>query len=536
MAVSAFELNLITNEVTPSDPDPTNVYASSCLHVQYDDGELRVYGERDGSIRLCGKAAVNSADRIYRAGGDVPWQRIATALSTILSSPELPDRRISVEDGLSSTRLTEEGVVADHGFITFDLDTTTGATWKVSTSREQALRARTSARTWQVVLVGTTVRVFGLVDHRIVLIGRAVRRAATLEHTSTAHPALSNDHQWRVVEKAMAHARAQAHVRLDEKPRPPIEMTGGVHGMRSPNTAIVYPPPTRGITKRHYLVTSVGVFVFAGLVYAMVRASKLVDELPLWGGHVVFAPLAMLIAPISIVAGILVLSSRHAIEDNERRRATGRVHPGPLAAKGIALLFLGSLLAVYPLVMLRFAQHFEPDAATRIAQTALPTPPPPPRAATPDASHAGPPIPTLAETLARVEPQLGDGARNRGAWELARYASQHLAWRDVIVTDVETTIPLVLKDSDLERGKRLCATGSLADIEREDLDRRPVFVGVLRTADGDDVHFIAVGSSGSLVKRSTATVCGIVTGRAQKAVVLVGMFDLPENAQPAVER
>jgi hypothetical protein len=82
----------------------------------------------------------------------------------------------------------------------------------------------------------------------------------------------------------------------------------------------------------------------------------------------------------------------------------------------------------------------------------------------------------------------------------------------------------------------LCASGTIHDIERKDLDRRPVYVGAMETPEGDAVKFIAVGSTGSLVKRSTGTICGVVTGKDAKAMVIVGLFDLPENRQPTVER
>lgn len=142
---------------------------------------------------------------------------------------------------------------------------------------------------------------------------------------------------------------------------------------------------------------------------------------------------------------------------------------------------------------------------------------------------------SLAEATRLVTPRLGDGQDNRGAWMLARYAAANLVWSEELATP-ETTLGLVLKDSERERGKRLCVTGVLRDIERRDLARRPVYVGDLETAEGDLAHFIAVGSTGSLVKRSTGTLCGVVSGKHAKAVVIVGLFDLPENRAPAVER
>lgn len=143
--------------------------------------------------------------------------------------------------------------------------------------------------------------------------------------------------------------------------------------------------------------------------------------------------------------------------------------------------------------------------------------------------------PSLAAAIAVVRDRP-DAGTDDSAWLLARYASRRAAWADLHVADAETTLPLILKDGERERGLRLCATGRLLDIVRTELDQRPVYTGALVTADGDTVRFIAVGSTGTLVKRSTGTLCGVAAGRVGDAALVVGMFDLPENAQPIVER
>ena len=71
-------------------------------------------------------------------------------------------------------------------------------------------------------------------------------------------------------------------------------------------------------------------------------------------------------------------------------------------------------------------------------------------------------------------------------------------------------------------------------------------VGLLRRAadrvpshfstEGDAIVFLAVGSTGTLVRRDTGTFCGVVLGKYRDSVRLLGMFDLPENRAPAVER
>lgn len=107
---------------------------------------------------------------------------------------------------------------------------------------------------------------------------------------------------------------------------------------------------------------------------------------------------------------------------------------------------------------------------------------------------------------------------------VARHA--RLAWADV-ATGTETTVPRVLKDPDRERDRRLCVTGTVVEIARH--ERRPVHVGALRTGDADEVRFVALGSTGTLVKRSAAVLCGVAAGKLDGAPVIVGMFDLPEN-------
>jgi hypothetical protein len=141
---------------------------------------------------------------------------------------------------------------------------------------------------------------------------------------------------------------------------------------------------------------------------------------------------------------------------------------------------------------------------------------------------------SLAEAIAIAKPTMTDGTEELFAKPLVDYAARHMLWADVDVP-AETTIPLVLKDPDPERGKRLCASGTITRIERRDLDGRKLYVGSLATAD-DAVAFVVVGATGDLVKRSSGKLCGVVTGRNGDAVTVVGMFDLPENRHPIVEQ
>ena len=59
--------------------------------------------------------------------------------------------------------------------------------------------------------------------------------------------------------------------------------------------------------------------------------------------------------------------------------------------------------------------------------------------------------------------------------------------------------------------------------------------GALETTGSDRVNFLVGGTTGALVKRETAAICGIVTGLANGAVSVEGLFDLAENRNPIVE-
>lgn len=141
---------------------------------------------------------------------------------------------------------------------------------------------------------------------------------------------------------------------------------------------------------------------------------------------------------------------------------------------------------------------------------------------------------TFADAIALARPAMADSPSDlpAGAALLARYGK--LRWSDVETP--ETTVAKVQKDSEAERGKRLCGEGTIDHILRRDVDRRKVFVGRLSLDDGDVIAFVAVGTTGELVKRMRATFCGVVTGLSGTDVTVLGMFDLPENRTPQVEQ
>ena len=151
---------------------------------------------------------------------------------------------------------------------------------------------------------------------------------------------------------------------------------------------------------------------------------------------------------------------------------------------------------------------------------------------------------TFVEALQIVRPAMDDAFRgewSRGGLMLALWASAHLRWQDVEVNKNETSFALVRKDSEEARGKKMCTSGNLVQIEKEGEGVAKVYSGLLINDYGNIYSFYAAGSTGDLVARSRARLCGVVIGTYDypnsaggegHAVALVGMFDLPENKKP----
>jgi len=136
--------------------------------------------------------------------------------------------------------------------------------------------------------------------------------------------------------------------------------------------------------------------------------------------------------------------------------------------------------------------------------------------------------------------QTSEGTRLLVVWALSR-----MTWDAVGVEKDETTHGKVLKDVELERGKRLCWRGTLLQIAADRSLGDAVYTGLLYSSQGDLYHFYGVGSSGDLVEDSYGRFCGVVTGKydydnsgggTSHAIELVGMFDLPENRRTARAR
>lgn len=146
---------------------------------------------------------------------------------------------------------------------------------------------------------------------------------------------------------------------------------------------------------------------------------------------------------------------------------------------------------------------------------------------------------TLSDTLAIVIPLMEDtfDKQSMGSILLTVWSSENLKWSDVNVISNETSFARVKKDSNEERAKKLCLTGRIIQIARQNSSFGKIYSGLIM-ANGNLYNFAAVNSTGDLEDGSIAKYCGIVTGTYDyknsgggtgHAVDIVGMFDLPEN-------
>ena len=97
-----------------------------------------------------------------------------------------------------------------------------------------------------------------------------------------------------------------------------------------------------------------------------------------------------------------------------------------------------------------------------------------------------------------------------------------------------------MKDSEEERGRRICTRGKLIEIHAERTSYGKLYDGgmFMGWSYSRVVSFIAVGSTRGINQGSRARFCGVVIGRysysnsgggVTHAVQLVGVFDIPEN-------
>jgi hypothetical protein len=171
----------------------------------------------------------------------------------------------------------------------------------------------------------------------------------------------------------------------------------------------------------------------------------------------------------------------------------------------------------------------------------------------PDAARMSPNPAPVGDTVARLTKVTGMGqavalckpymkdtvdAPSEGSLALGIWAAKHMKWANVSVARNETFFALAMKDSEEARGKRMCVSGTVAQITVERTEFGKFNTGLLVSPERDIYSFINVGSSGELVSNSPARMCGVITGRYQYAnavggtsfaLSIVGMFDLPQN-------
>lgn len=204
--------------------------------------------------------------------------------------------------------------------------------------------------------------------------------------------------------------------------------------------------------------------------------------------------------------------------------------------KSVVVLVGLAVVAVGSLGCTKAAGATAEDAAAT-AVSAPPAPPPPPPETSADKIKK---VSTLQAALAITTPMMSDtfNKTDEGTAVLALWSIKGLRWSDVGVAKNETSFAAVMKDPDEARGKRMCASGTIIQIELEKTDAGKVFDGLLRDYSSNLYNFSAVGSTGELVARSQARFCGIITGKHDYSnsgggtghtIKLVGMFDLPAN-------
>jgi transposase len=143
--------------------------------------------------------------------------------------------------------------------------------------------------------------------------------------------------------------------------------------------------------------------------------------------------------------------------------------------------------------------------------------------------------PTFGDALALAMPAMTetDAPLSPAAIQLAHY--KKLRWVDVSGAHATSHAQAVASPA-AARGKLMCTAGDISDIARREVGGRWVYVGHLRSDDGERFAFAAVGTAGDLGNRMPARLCGAVVGSRGSTVALFGLFDLPENRMPVVEQ
>lgn len=181
------------------------------------------------------------------------------------------------------------------------------------------------------------------------------------------------------------------------------------------------------------------------------------------------------------------------------------------------------------------------DSTSQAQQTATNSPPATEAKQIEKAQPKAPPPPkNLQEAIEMAKPHMTDtaGDIDAGSAALAIWGRENMKWSELQALPMGK-YALVMKDSESQRGFRLCVTGSLIEIAVDKtVPGKKIYLGGMFDDSGRIYRFIALRSTGEIVASSRAKFCGVITGQQSyansaggvaHAVHLVGMFDLPEN-------
>lgn len=147
---------------------------------------------------------------------------------------------------------------------------------------------------------------------------------------------------------------------------------------------------------------------------------------------------------------------------------------------------------------------------------------------------------SLADFINNLKPKMADVVDEHP--EAAGMLAYFLNLKDIKLSDINqlesTTKGKILKDSELERGKKICVRGTIVEITADRSGGFPAYGGVIVDDEIQPYTFIAVGDTGELESQSNAKFCGIAIGKinysnsgggTSTAPYIVGLFDLPAN-------
>lgn len=197
---------------------------------------------------------------------------------------------------------------------------------------------------------------------------------------------------------------------------------------------------------------------------------------------------------------------------------------------------IGAFIVLIALVLMFATRRQRSVAAAAETVTVAPTvPPEPPKEPTLAERLAS--AATLAEALALIQPRMGDSENelHPASVLLAVWAASHEEAFDYSELE-KTTWGRIMKDPDEERGRKYCTSGRVTEINADKSVGIKFYTGGLMTPGGNIVRFIAVGPTGDLVEGSSASLCGIVTGKysysntgggTTHSIMVVGDFYIP---------